>query len=110
MLGMNSNMIIDLTVGATFALSAGVVTFLVTRRDFGPGRAAIAATTAGVAVGLSWFMILYLAVAAFIVAIATYVFLRRGFRLSTAKVVVAAIFAFSTIALLSEMAFRLKPA
>ncbi|MEV4708121.1 hypothetical protein [Actinoplanes sp. NPDC049316] len=57
-------------------LSAGL-TFLVVRRDLRPGPAVAVSAGAGLAVGLCWFFILYLALGALAAALLAYVAVRR---------------------------------
>ena len=72
------------SVGVLGGSAAALTAFLVTRRDLGSRRAALAAAVSGAVVALGWFLALYLAFLAFAVAVGVYVVARRRTSVGTA--------------------------
>jgi uncharacterized protein YqgC (DUF456 family) len=102
---MIGRMDLVITLGLVFGAAAAAVAFLLTRRDLGGGRARVAAAVAGVAVGLSWFFVLYLAVLAYVAAAVVYVALRR--RLRPGRAVLAAAGTYVALAAAAGVAFTI---
>ncbi len=66
-----------IVIAVVLTVLSAALTFLVVRRDLRPGPAVAVSAGAGLAVGLCWFLILYLALAAFVAALLAYVVVRR---------------------------------
>lgn len=82
-----------ITLAVVFAVAAAGTTFAVTRTDLGGGRAALLAAGAGLAVGLGWFFVVYLAPFAFLVALGAYLVARRWLRAGRALFAAGTVFA-----------------
>ncbi len=93
------------TLALVFAAAAAAVTYPLTRRDIGPGRAALAAVIAAVLVGGAFVFVLYLAVLAFAAAVVAYLAARR--RLPTGGAMLAAGVVFAGVTAAAVVAFSL---
>ncbi|WP_212999774.1 hypothetical protein [Winogradskya consettensis] len=96
----------DLTVSlfTAAALLTGTATFFVVRRDLSRGAATGIAVATGLAVGLSFMFILYLAVVAWVVAIGAYL-LARPWLKNRKLALLAGAAAYTAVAVLSAAAF-----
>ncbi|WP_306216251.1 hypothetical protein [Actinoplanes sp. RD1] len=78
------------TLTAVFTLAAGVVSYLVARRDLRPGPAGAVAVVAGLCTGLGFLFTVYLAVVAYVGSVVVWLVARRFLRKPGSALVVAA--------------------
>lgn len=97
----------DLLLGLFFGCGvfAGVIAYLLARRDLSPKWAALTAVGCGVVVGATSLFVIYLAPLSFIAAAAAYLVLRR--RLSVKHALVASATTFAGLLAASVLAFWL---
>jgi hypothetical protein len=96
----------DIVIVPALLLAAGaaLTTYLVLRRDLTARRAGVAAAVTAVVAGLGWVFTLYLAVAAYVVALGVYLLARRFLPSVKASVLTAAA-ALAAVTLASVAAF-----
>ncbi|MFV2173528.1 hypothetical protein ACFHW2_25200 [Actinomadura sp. LOL_016] len=83
---MQSDLLVIIGLISGSAAIAGVVSYLLTRRDFPGWSAVLVAAAAAVLVGAASIFTLYLAPFAFLVAAAAYLVIRRLFRAGPALI------------------------